>query len=392
MKPETRLAARPGQLRRAQQDPWPVRWGLTAAALGAVGVLVVIPVVHVFAQALADGLGAYGRNLVADPDTRHAILLTLIVAPTAVVANLVFGVAAAWVIARFRFPGRVVLTTLIDLPFSVSPVVAGLIFVLIFGLQGYLGPWMRDHGFRVVPYLVSFVGAGLAFVALSAWRGRSDPRPRGRGVRLPSFLVPLAGAAVVFLALVGLQEALGLWPRDRGLKIIFATPGLILATSFVTLPFVARELIPVMEAIGAEEELAALTLGASGWQMFWRVTLPNIKWGLLYGLILCNARAMGEFGAVYVVSGHIAGQTDTVPLRVEKLFQEYNTPGSFAVASLLTLLALVTLVVKTLLERRGIAAAVETAPAELQGRPGTPGFGPPELVKTTGNWDFADRP
>ena len=177
--------------------------------------------------------------------------------------------------------------TLIDLPFSVSPVVAGLVFVLLFGLQGYFGPWLRDHGF----------------------------------------------------------------------KIIFATPGLILATAFVTFPFVARELIPVMEAIGPEEELAAVSLGANGWQMFWRVTLPNIKWGLLYGVILCNARAMGEFGAVYVVSGHIAGQTDTMPLRVEKLFQEYNTPRSFAVASVLTLLALVTLVRQGALEHGSRSAA-----------------------------------
>jgi sulfate transport system permease protein len=224
----------------------------------------------------------YWRNLATSPETRHAILLTLTVAPAAVALNLVFGVAAAWAVARFRFPGRTLLVTLIDLPFSVSPVVAGLVFVLLFGLQGYFGAWLQEHGIR----------------------------------------------------------------------IIFATPGLILATAFVTFPFVARELIPVMEAIGPEEELAALSLGASGWQTFWRVTLPNVKWGLLYGVILCNARAMGEFGAVYVVSGHVAGRTDTMPLRVEKLFQEYNTPGSFAVASVLTLLALVTLVVKIGLERR----------------------------------------
>jgi len=204
------------------------------------------------------------------------------VAPVAVVLNVVFGVAAAWAIARYEFPGRTILTTLIDLPFSVSPVVAGLIFVLLFGLQGYFGPWLHEHD----------------------------------------------------------------------LKIIFATPGLILATAFVTFPFVARELIPVMEAVGSEEEIAALSLGANGWQLFWRVTVPNIKWGLVYGVILCNARAMGEFGAVYVVSGHIAGKTDTMPLRVEKLFQEYNLPGSFALASLLTLLALVTLLVKVGLERK----------------------------------------
>jgi sulfate transport system permease protein len=199
-----------------------------------------------------------------------------------VALNVVFGVAAAWAIARYYFPGRTILTTLIDLPFSVSPVVAGLIFVLLFGLQGYFGPWLRAHHF----------------------------------------------------------------------KIIFATPGLILATAFVTCPFVARELIPVMQAVGTEEEIAALSLGANGWQLFWRVTVPNIQWGLLYGVILCNARAMGEFGAVYVVSGHIAGKTDTMPLRVEKLLQEYNLPGAFALASLLTLLALATLIVKVGLERK----------------------------------------
>jgi sulfate transport system permease protein len=270
------------RLQPARQDPWLVRWGLTFAALAALAVLVVIPLAYVFVQALGEGPRAYWRALLDDPDTRHAILLTMTVAPVAVLLSLIFGIASAWAIARFRFPGRTLLVTLIDLPFSVSPVVAGLVFVLQFGLQGYFGPWLREHGF----------------------------------------------------------------------KVIFATPGLILATSFVTFPFVARELIPVMEVIGPDEELAALSLGASGWQMFWRVTLPNIKWGVLYGVILCNARAMGEFGAVYVVSGHVAGQTDTMPLRVEKLFQEYNTPGSFAVASVLTLLALVTLVLKVALERK----------------------------------------
>src|SRR5207237_1259625 len=231
--------------RRNQQDPWWVRWTLTLLAVAVLTVLVILPVVHVFVSALAHGVGVYLDNLVGDPDTRHAILLTLTVAPIAVALNVVFGVAAAWAIARFRFPGRTLLTTLIDLPFSVSPVVVGLLFVLLFGLQGYLGPWLRAHDWR----------------------------------------------------------------------IIFATPGLVLATTFVTFPFVARELIPVMEAIGAEEEIAAVSLGASGWQLFRRVTLPNIKWGLVYGIILCNARAMGEFGAVYVVSGHITGRTDTMPLR-----------------------------------------------------------------------------
>jgi len=266
-----------------------VRCILIALAIGVIGVLVIIPLVNVFWNAFPGGLGAYWRNLFDDADTRHAILLTLTVAPLAVLANVIFGVAAAWAIARFRFPGRTLLVTLIDVPFSVSPVVAGLIFVLMFGLQGAFGPWLREHG----------------------------------------------------------------------LKIIFATPGLILVTSFVTLPFVARELIPLMEAIGADEEIAAISLGASGWQMFWRVTLPNIQWGLLYGVILCNARAMGEFGAVYVVSGHIAGHTDTMPLRVEKLFQEYNTPGSFAVASVLASLALVTLVLKVGLERKARRALAE---------------------------------
>jgi sulfate transport system permease protein len=259
-----------------------VRWGLTLTAVGVLTVLVIVPVVNVFYQALSHGVAVYWHNLFGDANTRHAIGLTLVVAPTAVVLNLIFGVACAWAVARFRFPGRALLLTLIDLPFSVSPVVAGLMFVLLFGLQGYFGPWLREHG----------------------------------------------------------------------LKIIFATPGLIIVTAFVTLPFVVRELIPVLEAVGPEEDLAAVSLGANGWQMFWRVTWPNIRWGVLYGVILCNARAMGEFGAVYVVSGHIAGRTDTMPLRVEKLFQEYNTPGSFAVASVLTLLAVVTLAVKTWLEHR----------------------------------------
>ena len=268
--------------RTALQDPCLVRWGLIIAAVGIVGVLIIVPIVNVFYEALARGAGTYMQNLLADPDARHAIMLTLTVAPVAVALNVVFGIAAAWAIARYHFPGRTILTTLIDLPFSVSPVVAGLLFVLLFGLQGYFGPWLRAHHF----------------------------------------------------------------------KIIFATPGLILTTAFVTCPFVARELIPVMQAIGTEEEIAALSLGANGWQLFWRVTVPNMQWGLLYGVILCNARAMGEFGAVYVVSGHIAGKTDTMPLRVEKLLQEYNLPGAFALASLLTLLALATLIVKVGLARK----------------------------------------
>jgi sulfate/thiosulfate transport system permease protein len=289
MATETRAQRGSTAQRMALQDPWLVRWGLTLAAFGVVGVLVIVPVINVFYEALARGAGTYIHNLLADADTRQAILLTLTVAPVAVVLNVLFGVAAAWAIARYQFPGRTILTTLIDLPFSVSPVVAGLIFVLLFGLQGYFGPWLRAHH----------------------------------------------------------------------LKIIFATPGLILATAFVTCPFVARELIPVLRAVGTEEEIGALSLGANGWQIFWRVTVPNIKWGLLYGVILCNARAMGEFGAVYVVSGHIAGKTDTMPLRVEKLFQEYNLPGAFALASLLTLLALVTLFVKVALERKMHRAAAK---------------------------------
>lgn len=265
-----------------RQDPLWARAPLILLAFAVMGVLIGIPVANVFAEAFAGGPEVYWKNLVGDEDTRSAILLTLLVAPIAVSANVLFGVAAAWLIARFRFPGRSFLLTLIDLPFAISPVVAGLVFVLIFGLQGYLGPWLREHD----------------------------------------------------------------------IKIIFAFPGLAIVTTFVTIPFVARELIPVLEEIGSDEEMAAISLGANGWQMFWRVTLPNIRWGLLYGVILCNARAMGEFGAVYVVSGRITGQTDTMPLRVEKLFQEYNNPGSFAVASALTLLALVTLVAKVMMERR----------------------------------------
>jgi sulfate transport system permease protein len=287
---------RKAALRPSQRDPWWVRVGLTALAIAALTVLVIVPVVNVFAQALAGGVSAYFQALVADPATRHAILLTLTVAPIAVLSNTIFGIAAAWAIARFRFPGRTLLTTLIDLPFSVSPVVAGLVIVLIFGLQGFFGTWLQEHGIRV----------------------------------------------------------------------IFATPGLILATIFVTFPFVARELLPILEAVGPEEELAALSLGAGPWQIFRRVTLPNIKWGLLYGIILCNARAMGEFGAVYVVSGRISGQTDTMPLRVEKLFQEYNSPASFALASLLTLLALVTLLVNTLLERNLVASTYLASIAPVQ--------------------------
>jgi sulfate transport system ATP-binding protein len=275
------LAAGSGfRSRPVRQDPKLVRVALIVLAVTVLGVLVVVPLVSVFYEALRGGPRAYWDSLINDANTWSAILLTLQVAPTAVLANLIFGLAAAWAIARFRFPGRTLLTAIIDLPFAVSPVVAGLIFVLLFGLQGFLGPWLREHHIR----------------------------------------------------------------------IIFATPGLILATAFVTFPFVARELTPLMEAIGSEEEVAAVSLGARAWHLLRHVTLPNVKWGLLYGIILCNARAMGEFGAVYVVSGRITGLTETMPLRVEKLFQEYNTAGAFALASLLSSLALVTLLVKTALE------------------------------------------
>ena len=332
---------------------------LIAAAVLAVGVLVIVPTVFVFVQALRPGLATYIDNLFRDPDTLSAITLTLTVAPTAVVLNIIFGVAAAWLISRFRFPGRTILTTFIDLPFSVSPVVAGLMFVLIFGLQGHLGPWLRADGMRAMLYVIALGGALIAGVVTLLLLRRRIHAQVGRTV------AALAAGAVAFVALVAIQEALGLWPHGRSLNIIFATPGLIIATTFVTFPFVARELIPVMEAFGEEEDLAAVSLGASGWQMFWRVTLPNIKWGLLYGIILCNARAMGEFGAVYVVSGHIAGKTDTMPLRVEKLYQEYNLPGAYAVASVLTLLALVTLVVKAAIERRVAQRTSAAVPAEL---------------------------
>ena len=262
---------------------------LIAAAVGIVGLLIVVPLASVFAEAFAEGPAAWWRALAHDPDTRHAIWLSLTVAPLAVAINTVFGIATAWLVSRFRFPGRSLLITLCDVPFSVSPVVAGLALVLIFGRQGLLGPTLASLG----------------------------------------------------------------W------KVIFSWPGLVLATTFVTLPLVVRELIPVMEAIGPEEELAAVSLGASGWQVFTRITLPNIRWALLHGIVLANARAMGEFGAVYVVSGHIAGATDTMPLRVEKLFQEYRTPASMAVASVLAGLALVTLVAKVVIERQLEAEARE---------------------------------
>jgi sulfate/thiosulfate transport system permease protein len=337
-------------IRRAQEDPRWVRIALTVFALVAVGIIIVIPIANVFAGAFAEGVGTYFKNLVSDADTLHAILLTLTVVPIALVANVVFGVAAAWVISRFSFPGRTLLIALIDLPFSVSPVVAGLMFVLIFGLQGYFGAFLRQDGYSVMPYVVGVMFLVMFCVAFMLFRpGRVDRR-KGVWRWHPALAMLVVGVPSAFLLVLG-QQALGIWPENESLKIIFATPGLVLATAFVTFPFVARELIPVMEAVGPEEELAALSLGATGWQMFWHVTVPNVKWGLAYGVILCNARAMGEFGAVYVVSGHIAGQTDTMPLRIEKLFQEYNLPGSFAVASLLTMVALLTLFLKSKLEQ-----------------------------------------
>ncbi|AOR66787.1 sulfate ABC transporter permease subunit CysW [Burkholderia stabilis] len=257
-----------------------VRWLLTGIALAFLAFFLVVPLAAVFVEALRKGVGFYLESL-ADPDAWAAIKLTLTVAAIAVPLNLVFGVCASWAIAKFEFRGKALLTTLIDLPFSVSPVISGLVYVLLFGAQGWLGPWLQDHD----------------------------------------------------------------------VQIIFAVPGIVLATIFVTFPFVARELIPLMQAQGTDEEEAARVLGASGWQIFRRVTLPNVKWGLLYGVILCNARAMGEFGAVSVVSGHIRGVTDTMPLHVEILYNEYNFAAAFAVASVLALLALVTLALKLLAER-----------------------------------------
>jgi sulfate transport system permease protein len=336
--------------RIAQQDPAWVRYPLIGLALVIVIVLIVIPVVNIFATALSDGLGAYYSNLFEDEDTLDSILLTLTVVPIALVANVIFGLAAAWAIARFDFPGRTLLTALIDLPFSVSPVVAGLMFVLIFGLQGYFGQFLRDDGYSIMPYVIGVLIA-FAFIVLYVALRPLSPRKQ-RGIWGRAWLVMPLGALIVLAISVVVQQQLHLWPEGESLKIIFALPGLALATSFVTFPFVARELIPVLEAVGPDEDLAAVSLGATPLQMFWHVTAPNVKWGLVYGIILCNARAMGEFGAVYVVSGHITGQTDTMPLRIEKLFQDYNLPGSFALASLLTLVAIFTLIAKLALRRK----------------------------------------
>jgi len=275
-------------------EPTWVRWTLTGLALAFVGLFLLLPLAAVFTEALRKGLPA-ALEALREPDAWSAIRLTLITAAVAVPLNLVFGVAAAWAVAKYEFKGKAFLTTLIDLPFSVSPVVAGLIYVLMFGAQGWIGPWLAAHD----------------------------------------------------------------------IKIIFAVPGIILATVFVTFPFIARELIPLMQAQGTDEEQAAIVLGATGWQTFWHVTLPNIKWGLVYGVILCNARAMGEFGAVSVVSGHIRGQTNTLPLHVEILYNEYQSVAAFAVASLLALLALLTLLIKSGVEwqfERDQKAAAELPP------------------------------
>jgi len=271
-------------------EPRLVRWILISVAIAFLTVFLFVPLAFVFHQAVRKGLDVY-LAAIMDEDARSAMWLTIVVAAIAVPANLVFGVAASWAIAKFQFRGKSVLITLIDLPFSVSPVISGLIYVLLFGLQGWFGPWLSAHD----------------------------------------------------------------------MKVIFAVPGIVLATIFVTFPFVARELIPLMQAQGVEQEEAAAVLGANGWQTLWRVTLPNVKWGLLYGVILCNARAMGEFGAMSVVSGHIRGETATMPLHIEILYNEYQFGAAFAVASLLALLALVTLALKLVVERRYIAQRRPTA-------------------------------
>jgi sulfate transport system permease protein len=276
-----KLVPRRSVRRAPTTEPVWVKWTLLSIALGFIFLFLVLPLAAVFTEALRKGSGA-ALGALKEPDAWSAIRLTLITAAIAVPLNLVFGIAAAWSIAKYEFRGKAFLTTLVDLPFSVSPVVTGLVYVLMFGAQGWIGPWLQAHD----------------------------------------------------------------------IKIVFAIPGIVLATIFVTFPFIARELIPLMQAQGTEEEQAAIVLGATGWQTFWHVTLPNIKWGLVYGVILCNARAMGEFGAVSVVSGHIRGQTNTIPLHVEILYNEYQSVAAFAVASLLALLALVTLVIKQVVEWR----------------------------------------
>ena len=286
---------RGNKLTRATQEPAWVRYTLLTVNLGFLFFFLGLPLVTVFVEALTQSLPIYLEAL-KESETRSAIWLTIVIALAVLPFNILFGVAAAWAIAKFEFKGKSLLITLIDLPFAVSPVVAGLIFILMFGSQGYFGEWLAA----------------------------------------------------------------------KDVKIIFAVPGMILATLFITFPFIARELIPLMQSQGKDEEEAAISLGASGWQMFWRVTLPNIKWGLLYGVILSNARAMGEFGAVSVVSGHIRGETNTLPLHVEILYNEYNAIGAFAAASVLALLALVTLVAKTIVEWR-MKAETDMLNAELPG-------------------------
>lgn len=294
------------QSQRGTEEPPLIKWSLIGVALVFCLVFLLLPLMNVFAQAFSKGFGYYCQSL-ANPDAWSAIRLTLLVAMISVPLNVIFGLAAAWAIAKFEFRGKSLLITLIDLPFSVSPVVAGLMLVVLFGLQGFFGGWLDEHN----------------------------------------------------------------------VQIIFAVPGIVLATVFVTFPFVARELIPVMQSTGTDQEQAALTLGANGLQTFWHVTLPSVKWGLLYGIILCNARAMGEFGAVSVVSGHITGLTETMPLRVEKLYNEYNAAGAFAVASLLALLALLTLAVKTWLEWQQ-AREFAKAQSQPESNPDEPRPSPPQ--------------
>jgi sulfate transport system permease protein len=294
---ETNLA---GRLRRATDEAVWVKGLLIGTTLAFLTLVLFVPLAAIFAEALRKGLGVFIASFTS-PAALSAIWLTLLTAVICVPLNVVFGLAAAWAITKFQFPGKSILITLIDLPFAVSPVISGLIFVLLFGMQGLLGPWLRSHD----------------------------------------------------------------------IQIIFAVPGIVLATLFVTFPFVARELIPLMQEQGTDEELAAVSLGANGWQTFWRVTLPNIKWALLYGVILCNARAMGEFGAVSVVSGHVRGKTNTLPLHVEILYNEYNFAAAFAVATLLALLALVTLAAKSIVEwrvRREYEQALEPSQAEVSVR------------------------
>lgn len=275
------VAAGRAKSQRGTEESPLAKWTLIGIAMAFCLVFLLLPLINVFAQAFSKGWTGYWQAI-SHPDAWAAMKLTLLIAAISVPLNVVFGLAAAWAIAKFEFRGKTLLITLIDLPFSVSPVVAGLMFIVLFGLQGYFGEWLREHD----------------------------------------------------------------------LQIIFAVPGIILATVFITFPFVARELIPIMQAAGTDQEQAALTLGANGWQTFWHVTLPSVKWGLLYGIILCNARAMGEFGAVRVVSGNVAGKTQTMPLRVESLNDEFQGQAAFAVASLLAVLALVTLGFKTFLEWR----------------------------------------